>query len=101
MATVPDNFSDLLRPETRAFAYLALVLSDGSPHVTPIWFDYDGTHFIFNTVRGHVKDCVLRRRPRVAFDVADPANPYRYVQVRGPVVQDTEEGAVDQINALN
>jgi PPOX class probable F420-dependent enzyme len=103
MASVPEQFHDLLRPETRAFAHLALVLRDGSPHVTPIRFDYDADRslFIFNTVRGHVKDRVMRRHPRVAFEIADPTTPYRYVQVRGTVVDEAEEGGVEQINALS
>lgn len=78
-ATIPDRFTDLLRPEAKAFAHLALVLGDGSPHVTPMWFDWDGPHVIFNTARGRVKDRVLRKRPPVALAIQDPANPYRYL----------------------
>lgn len=97
---IPAQFSDLLTREKRAFAHLALVKSDGSPQVTPIWFDYDGTHFIFNTARGRVKDKILRRHPVVAFAISDPENPYRYIQVRGRVVAESEEGASDQIADL-
>ena len=98
---IPEKFSDLLTREKRAFAYLALVKSDGTPQVTPIWFDYDGAHFIFNTARGRVKDKILRRHPVVAFAISDPANPYRYIQVSGKVVAETEEGGYDQICDLN
>jgi PPOX class probable F420-dependent enzyme len=94
---IPDSHADLLRPETRAFAALGLVTSTGEPHVTPMWFDYDGEHVIFNTARGRVKDRILRRRPVVAFSIVDPADPYRYMQVRGRVVDETEEGAYEQI----
>lgn len=100
-ASVPDTFVDLLRPETRAFAHLALVLKDGSPQVTPIWFDYDGSDFLFNTARGRVKDHVLHRHPAVAFDIPDPTNPYRYLQVKGAVVDETEDGARQHIEKLN
>jgi PPOX class probable F420-dependent enzyme len=93
----PEKFRDLLSHEKRSFAALGLVLKDGTPQVTPMWFDFDGTHFIFNTARGRVKDRVMRRRPPVAFAIQDPQNPYRYVQVRGRVVDETEAGAYDQI----
>ena len=59
---IPERLADLLGREKKAFAYLALVKSDGTPQVTPIWFDYDGEHFIFNTARGRVKDRILHRR---------------------------------------
>jgi hypothetical protein len=56
---------------------------------------------IFNTARGRVKDRILHKRPTVAFSISDPANPYRYIQVRGSVVDENEEGGYDQICALN
>ena len=99
--TIPENMADLLKRETKAFANLALVKSDGTPHVTPIWFDYDGTHFTFNTARGRVKDRILHRHPVVAFAISDPKNPYRYIQVSGHVVEETETGAYASICDLN
>jgi PPOX class probable F420-dependent enzyme len=95
----PDKHKDLISREKRAFAALGLVLKDGSPQVTPMWFDYDekNDRFIFNTARGRVKDRVMKRRPKVAFSIQDPQNPYRYVQVRGRVVSESELGAYDQI----
>jgi len=100
-AIIPESLNDLLTREKRAFAILALVKHDGSPQATPIWFDYDGTHFIFNTARGRVKDRIMHRHPRVAFVITDPGNPYRYMQVFGRVVEETEEGARAQIEDLN
>jgi PPOX class probable F420-dependent enzyme len=94
---IPSEFADLLSPEKKAFAHLALVLTNGTPQVTPVWFDWDGTHLIINTARGRVKDKVLRRRPVVALAISDPDDPYRYLQIRGRVVAETEEGAYDQI----
>jgi PPOX class probable F420-dependent enzyme len=98
---IPEKFADLVTREKRAFAVLALVKQDGTPQVTPIWFDYDGTHFIFNTARGRVKDKILRRHPAVAFVISDPGNPYRYIQISGRVVEETEQGAAEQIAVLN
>ena len=94
---IPQNFSDLLSREKRAFADLALVLSDGTPQVTPVWFDWNGEHIIINTARGRVKDKVLHRKPVVALMIADPSNPYRYIQIKGRVTVETEEGAYELI----
>ena len=44
--TIPERLADLLERKTKAIAFLALVKSDGTPQVTPIWFDYDGEYFI-------------------------------------------------------
>lgn len=99
--TIPERFTDLISREKKAFAMLALVKRDGTPQVTPIWFDYDGTHFIFNTARGRVKDHILHKRPVVAFVIIDPENSYRYFQIRGRVVDESEEGAYQRICDLN
>ena len=101
MPTIPESFADLLTREKKAFAFLALVRKDVTPHVTPIWFDYDGKDIIINTARGRMKDRILHKHPRVALAIQDPANPYRYIQIRGKVVVETEEGGYDQICALN
>lgn len=86
--------------DKKAFAHLATVGADGRPQVTPVWVDFDGTHVRFNTARGRVKERNLRRHPQVALAVQDPDNPYRYVQVRGRVVEITEDGADAHIDAL-
>jgi len=101
MAHIPDKHLDLLSRETKAFAALSLVLSDGTPQVTPIWFDWDGTHIILNTARGRVKDRVMHKRPRVALLIVDPSDPYRYIQIRGRVDMETELGGYDTICDLN
>ncbi len=101
MAHIPETFTDLLSPTKKAFAYLGLVKQDGTPQVTPLWFDYDGQHFIVNTARGRLKDKLLRKRPAVSLVIQDPGNPYRYLQVRGPVVDETEQGAYETICGLN
>ena len=97
MSMIPERLLDLLSDEKKAFASLALTLADGSPQVTPIWFGWDGTHLILNTARGRVKDRVMKRGGKVALLIVDPADPYRYVQIRGRVVDETEDGAYDTI----
>lgn len=98
MAAIPDNYRDLF--QKKAFAHLATIGADGSPQVTPVWVDFDGTHIRFNTAGGRVKDKNLRRNPRVALSIQDPDNPYRYMQVRGRVAEITEQGADAHIDAL-
>jgi PPOX class probable F420-dependent enzyme len=98
MAAFPEAFKDLL--QKKAFAMLATVNADGTPQVTPVWFDTDGTHLRFNTARGRVKDKNLARRPQVAVAIMDPDNPYRYVQIRGRIAEVTEAGADAHIDAL-
>lgn len=97
---VPEAFRDLLSRETKAFAALALVTGKGEPQVTPMWFDFDGEDIIFNTARGRLKDRVMKKLPAVALAIQDPANPYRYLQIRGRVISETEEGAYESICSL-
>jgi PPOX class probable F420-dependent enzyme len=94
---IPASHGDLLRRDKKAFAHLALITSKGEPHVTPMWFDYDGENVIFNTARGRLKDRILSKHPTIALAVSDPANPYRYIQIRGTVISESEEGGYDQI----
>jgi PPOX class probable F420-dependent enzyme len=94
----PDSHKDLL--QKKAFANLATVNPDGSPQVTPVWFDVDGEDVRINTARGRVKDRNLRQNAAVALAVMDPDNPYRYVQVRGRVTEVTESGADAHIDSL-
>ncbi len=98
MAGIPQEYADLL--QKKAFAHLGTIMKDGSPQVTPIWFDYDGTHIRINSAKGRWKDKNMRARPRVALEIHDPDNPYRFLQIRGRVTAITEEGADAHIDAL-
>ena len=98
MTTIPPTYRDLL--DKKSFAHIATIGGDGTPQVTPVWIDYDGTHIRFNTARGRVKTQNLERMPKIALSVQDPENPYRYIQVRGRVVEVTEKGADAHIDAL-
>ena len=91
MAEIPEKYRDLF--DKPVFASLATIMPDGTPQVTPVWCDYDGRHIIINTAKGRVKDRNMRRNPAVALAVMDPANPYRYLEVRGKVSEITEQGA--------
>jgi len=100
LKAIPESFHDLLADSGRAFAYLATVMADGTPQVTPVWFNTDGEYLLVNSAKGRVKDRNMRKRPNVALVIADPKNAYRYLQIRGKVVEITEEGARAHIDAL-
>jgi PPOX class probable F420-dependent enzyme len=95
---IPDKYVDLF--QKRAFASLGTLMPDGRPQVTPVWCDYDGEHVIFNSAKGRQKDRNVRRDPRVSMAIIDPDNPYRYLEIRGRVVEITEQGADAQIDKL-
>ncbi|HEY2462038.1 MAG TPA: PPOX class F420-dependent oxidoreductase [Candidatus Acidoferrum sp.] len=96
---IPEKYLDLLKKP--AFGNLGTLMKDGSPQVTPVWIDYDGTHILFNSALGRVKDKNIRRDPRVSISVADPENPYRYMEIRGRVVEITQDGADAHIDKLS
>jgi PPOX class probable F420-dependent enzyme len=98
-STIPDKFLPLLT-EKKAFAHLATLMPDGSPQVTPVWFDYKDGKFIVNTARGRVKDRNMSKNARVALSIIDPDNPYAHIAVRGKIVRVSEEGANDSIDRL-
>ena len=96
--SIPDRFIDLF--SKKAFAHLATLMPDGSPQVTPVWVDYQDGFVLVNSARGRQKDRNMRRDTRVAIAILDPDNPYRYLQVRGRVVEITEVGADAHIDKM-
>ena len=96
---ISENYADLL--EKPAFGNLGTLMKDGSPQVTPVWLDYDGKFVRINSAKGRVKDKNMRRDPHVSIAIQDPANAYRYLEIRGKVVEITEKGADDHINKLS
>jgi PPOX class probable F420-dependent enzyme len=98
VAVIPEKYLDLT--QKKAFAQLATLMPDGTPHVSPVWFEYDGKHIVINTAKGRVKDRNMRRDPRVGVDIPDPDNPYRHLSLRGRVVDITEKGGDDHIDKL-
>ena len=95
---IPEKYLDLF--QKKAFGSLGTLMPDGSPQVTPVWDDYDGQHVIFNSAKGRQKDRNVRHDPRVAIAVIDPENSYRYLEIRGRVVEITEQGAAEHINKM-
>jgi PPOX class probable F420-dependent enzyme len=99
MTAIPDKFLDLVK-DKKAFANLATLMPDGSPHVTPVWFDYADGVLRVNTAKGRVKARNMKTGAPVALAIMDPDNAYRYLQVRGRVKRVTEQGADAHIDSL-
>jgi PPOX class probable F420-dependent enzyme len=99
MSAIPTNYLDLLQ-QKKAFAHLATLMPDGSPQVTPVWFDYKDGLIRVNSAKGRTKSRNMTEGSRVALAIMDPDNPYRYVQIRGRVGRVTENGANAHIDSL-
>jgi len=99
MPATLDAYRDLLN-DKKPLAALATLMPDGSPQLTPVWFDYDGRHIRVNTAKGRVKARNMTPGARVAVMIVDPDNPFRYVQVRGRIAVATEDGADAHIDSL-
>jgi PPOX class probable F420-dependent enzyme len=97
-SVIPESHLDLFKK--KAFAHLATLMADGTPQTTPVWVDYDGRSVLINTAEGRQKDKNMQRDGHVALSISDPDNPYRYLQVRGRVVERTHQGADQHIDAM-
>jgi PPOX class probable F420-dependent enzyme len=96
--SIPPQYRDIVHK--RVFASLATLMPDGQPQVTPVWIDADNGHLLVNTAKGRQKHRNVQRDPRVAVTLVDPDNPYRYVEIRGRVVEMTENGATEHIDKM-
>ena len=95
---IPESHAHIL--ESKALLYLALTQKDGSPQVSPVWFDTEDGLIRINSAKGRLKDKIMRARPAVAAAIVDPENPFTWIQIRGSVVKITEEGADAHIDKL-
>lgn len=97
MQLSPELVALLRGPST---AYVATLMPDGSPQLSQVWIDTDGRHVIFNTPNEFQKAKNLRRDPRIAVTVSDPAQPRNYFAVRGRVISMTTAGGAEHIEQL-
>ena len=95
---ITDSAVNLFRGKN--FGFIASLMNDGSPQLTPVWIDYDGQFLLVNTAEGRTKQKNFARDPRVAISVIDQNNPYSMISVRGKVVQQTSDGADEHIDRL-
>jgi PPOX class probable F420-dependent enzyme len=97
-AMIPLSHRDLV--EYPPVAALSTVTADGYPQTSVVWCDWDGENVRVNTMRGFAKERNMRRDPKVTLLCFDPAQPLRYLEVRGTVVGMTEDGAGAHLDAL-
>ena len=96
--TIPEKYADLLT--AKALAHVATVGPHGEPQVNPVWFGWDGQHLLFSqtTTRQKIKN--LEREPRIAVSIVDPSNDFRYLELRGRVVEvrpDPDKAFIDEM----
>ena len=82
------------------FAFVATLMKDGTPQITPTWVDFDGKTILINTAEGRVKQKNVSRDPHVAISIVDQNNPYDMVTIRGKVIEQTSKGADEHIDKL-
>ena len=95
-----DEFVQKLITGSKSFASVATLMPDGSPHVSVMWVDSDGENIILNSAEGRVKTNNLRNDNRVAIAITDSENPYKQAMIRGTVVEDTHDWAMEHTDVL-
>ena len=96
--TIPASHSDIL--ESNALVHVATIGPDGKPQNTPVWFGWDGTHVLFSLTTGRQKYRNLTSSPDLALSFVDVANPYRYLEIRGTVVEIADDPENAFINSM-
>jgi PPOX class probable F420-dependent enzyme len=95
---IPPSHRDLV--ECPPVAALSTLTANGYPQTSVVWCDFDGRHVLVNTMAGFAKERNMRRDPRVTLLCYDPREPLRYLEIRGRVVEMTDEAAVQHLDAL-
>ena len=100
MKEITEPVEKLLKDKN--FAFIATLMPDGSPQITPVWIDIDNNTntILVNTASGRKKLDNISRDPRVAISVANQLNPYEMVAIRGEVVQQDTNSADEHIDKL-
>jgi len=96
---IPESHRDLLAESVNVV--LTTVMPDGQPQTTPIWCNLDGDDVLINTMKQFRKQKNMRLNPMVTLLAYRLSNPLRNIEVRGRVVEMTDEGALDHLNELN
>lgn len=95
---IPASYRDLI--DGPVHVSFATTMPDGQPQLSVIWCNSDSTHILVNTIRGRQKYKNIIRDPRVTLLAFDPKDSYRFIEIRGTVIEVTEEGGVDHIDEL-
>ncbi len=95
---IPASHADLL--EKRGFAHLASLGRDGEPQSHPVWYFWENDELLISTTKDRQKYENVQRDARVAVSILDPDNPYRYLEVRGRVVEIDDDPQKEFIDRL-
>jgi PPOX class probable F420-dependent enzyme len=96
--SIPESHQDLI---DGAFnVALTTIMPDGQPQITPVWCNRKDDSIFINTMKGFRKEKNMRRNAKVTLLVYDPKNPLRHIEIRGRVVEMTEDGALEHLNEL-
>ena len=95
---VPASHLDLVR--CPPVAALSTLMASGYPQTSVVWCDTADGLVRVNTMCGFAKEKNMRRDPRVVLLCFDPRRPHRYLEVRGTVVEMTEDGAAEHLDHL-
>ena len=99
MVIIPDSHRDLLAEPVNTV--LTTLMADGQPQTTPVWCNLDGDDVLINTMQQFQKARNIKNNPRVTLLAFRLKQPLRNIEVRGKVVEMTEEGALEHLNELN
>ena len=89
-AEIPAKLKDIL--DSTALAHVATVTPGGNPRTSPMWFEWDGRQVLLSHTKARAKYRDVQANPRIALSIADPENPYRYLEIRGRVeIEDDPE----------
>ena len=86
--------------EGRNLVFIATIMKDGSPQLSPVWADYDNGHVFVNTAEGRIKHKNVLRDPRVAVSVVNQNNPLDMTTIRGKVIDIIPDYEYEHANKL-
>lgn len=65
--------------------FIATLMKDGSPQLSPVWANYADGYIMVNTAEGRIKHKNVLRDSRVAVSVVSKDNPLDMTTIRGTV----------------
>jgi PPOX class probable F420-dependent enzyme len=97
-AEIPETHKDLLNAQV---AVLGTVGGNGRPQLSAVWFLADGDTVKLSLSNTRQKTKNLIANPQASLLILDPANPYRYVELRGEaeVTEDDNYAFADKVGA--
>jgi len=73
--------------QDKNLVFIATLMKDGSPQLSPVWADIEDDYVLINTAEGRIKHKNVLRDSRVAVSVVSNNNPLDMITIRGKVVE--------------